>query len=320
MRTKDLVVGIPRAFSLLELLVVMAIISTLAALSLAGIAMVKQRAKIMEARQEMINLKLDIEEYQRVYNNRLPVSDKVIHTSVNGVSLGPRDFTFGTESGNNGGVLSDGKGQPLPLIRNMFTGFTIRGDPVNGYLPYDYQANNSEVISILYDIQTFPINGQPTVNAQHRYNPNKHAPSSLLKSSGTRSHGIGDDLVFRDPWGNPYIITFDLDGDGRSLDAFYGMATVSEFNAPANEVSTGFNSLVRGAPLPPLKSGGPNANFPNYLYPPNVHPTDRDGFKAHTGISIWSFGPDGKANTNPNNSASQKADEGDNKDNLLSWK
>ena len=37
----------------------------------------------------------------------------------------------------------------------------------------------------------------------------------------TNSPGIGPDFVFRDPWGSPYIITLDLNGDGKSDDCLY---------------------------------------------------------------------------------------------------
>jgi hypothetical protein len=33
--------------------------------------------------------------------------------------------------------------------------------------------------------------------------------------------GVGTDLVYRDPWGNPYIITLDLNYDEKARDACY---------------------------------------------------------------------------------------------------
>lgn len=38
---------------------------------------------------------------------------------------------------------------------------------------------------------------------------------------GTPPGISSDDYVFRDPWGNPYIITVDLDDDNKCKDAFY---------------------------------------------------------------------------------------------------
>jgi hypothetical protein len=38
-------------------------------------------------------------------------------------------------------------------------------------------------------------------------------------ASDTKSPGIGPDNVFRDPWGNPYIITLDLNQDQKCYDA-----------------------------------------------------------------------------------------------------
>jgi hypothetical protein len=40
-------------------------------------------------------------------------------------------------------------------------------------------------------------------------------------SGDTNSPGVGTDLVYRDPWGNPYIITMDLNYDEMCKDAFY---------------------------------------------------------------------------------------------------
>jgi hypothetical protein len=93
------------------------------------------------------------------------------------------------------------------------------------------------------------------------------------------------------------------------LDTFYRMAHVSEDPANNNSV-TGLQFLTR-VPQDP-----PNV----YTNGPTAHPGDRHGFAASAKIVVWSFGPDGKANFNLSNDTAQKADKGDNKDNVLSWK
>jgi hypothetical protein len=98
------------------------------------------------------------------------------------------------------------------------------------------------------------------------------------ESSG---HGVGPNGVYRDPWGNPYIISLDLNYDDKVRDAFYG-TDVSQDPANAN---LGLNGLV--------KEG-----------------TD---FIFNGRVMIWSFGPDGKAALNA------KANTGVNQDNILSW-
>jgi hypothetical protein len=34
--------------------------------------------------------------------------------------------------------------------------------------------------------------------------------------------GMGQDGVLRDPWGNPYIISLDMNDDDKTLDGYYG--------------------------------------------------------------------------------------------------
>ena len=46
-------------------------------------------------------------------------------------------------------------------------------------------------------------------------------------AGNTTSPGVGPDGVYRDPWGNPYIITIDLNYDDKARDAFYRNPTVS---------------------------------------------------------------------------------------------
>jgi len=97
--------------------------------------------------------------------------------------------------------------------------------------------------------------------------------------------GVGPDGVYRDPWGNPYVISLDLNFDEKTQDAIYRLDAVS-FQS-ANLEPVGFNGLVR--------AGGANS----YSFSGNV--------------MVWSLGPDGKS------SGSVNAKTGVNKDNILSW-
>ena len=153
-----------------------------------------------------------------------------------------------------------------------------------------YQANNSELIGILCDLVKFG-NGVDTPNADHARNPRRMQFLSVPFGGDTKSHGVGPDGVFRDPWGNPYIISLDLNRDGRCRDAFYCLASVSERRRGTNEIL----GLSRSKP------------------PPFSNDAGRDSFEAKTPVMVWSFGPDGKAD------ASAKADEGVNRDNVVSW-
>jgi hypothetical protein len=93
---------------------------------------------------------------------------------------------------------------------------------------------------------------------------------------------VGPDLVYRDPWGNPYVISMDLNYDEQCKDAFYCLDKVSH---------GGLNGLVN--------PDGPSATTGNWQY--------------HGKVMVWSAGPDGKID--PNSAATIGA----NKDNILSW-
>ena len=145
-------------------------------------------------------------------------------------SLTNRDFTFGTVGTGARSVISNGFGR---------------------------EANNSEVMRILMAIAG---NGRSPFDAAsgHLRNP-RNVVFLYAKFVGTTNSpgGVGPDDVYRDPWGNPYIITLDLNGDGQCDDCIYH---------------------VKGR------------------------------------ISVWSFGPDGKA------SAGERPDVGVNKDNVVTAK
>ena len=153
-----------------------------------------------------------------------------------------------------------------------------------------YQANNSEVMAIIMDSDRFS-DGRPTINANHSLNPRNIVCLVLRMASNTNSPGLGPDFVYRDPWGHPYIITIDINGDKKCRDAFYKLVSVSE-----NASVLGSKSYLLRAP------------------PPYDSDEARDSFEVpNVTVTIWSFGPDGKADK------TQKANEGVNKDNLTSW-
>jgi prepilin-type N-terminal cleavage/methylation domain-containing protein len=296
--------GRQQGFTLVELLVVIGIIGLLASILVPVLAGMKQKGKITQARHDISSLVQAIQEY-RTHYSRAPVSANAETSSAGNVQLGPADFTFGTVNSTRTGTLTDRNNQPLVLIQN-----TIEYD-IPGLLPYVYQANNSEVISILTDTEFLRVaNQQPTANRGHTRNPQQKVFLRAPQASGTVSHGVGDDLVFRDPWSNPYIITLSIAGKDECSDAFYRMAHVSERFAPDDDSSSGFNGLVRSVP----------AGNPPFSCHPSAHGGGRSIFKAPGAAAVWSFGPDGKANFNWDNSPDHKANTGDNADNILSWK
>ena len=238
------------AFTLVELLVIIAIIAVLAALLLPVGGGPRRAGKIARARMETGMISASIAAYQGTYG-RFPVSSNVVNLAAAAKS----DFTYGG-----------------PALK------TVLG-------PGNWTADNSEVMAILLDLENYG-NGTPTINKDHVMNPLRTKYLNANMVNDTNSAGIGKDGIYRDPWGNPYIISLDLDNDGNCRDAFYGLRAVSQQDGP-----TGFNGLVNSRD--PAGAG--------------------DNFACTNAIMVWSLGPDIRASTN------QAANAGPNKDNILSW-
>ena len=249
-------------FTLVELLAVIAIIGILAGLLLPVLHVAVTHAKIVKAHTEALDLVTAIQAYDSAYG-RFPVSPAAQNQAVanaNNLRNPNGDFTYG---GN-------------------FSG--------NAVFTLGYQVTNAEVIAILMDITTYPNNGAPTINTNHVKNPQQRVFLNAKMSGynpaagGLPLGGVGTDLVYRDPWGNPYVISMDLNYDGMCQDAFYCQWSVSHQSGTA-----GWNGLV--------SSGIAN----------------QSDFKYRGTVMVWSAGPDGKIDP------TAPANQGFNKDNVLSW-
>lgn len=262
-----------RGFTLIELLVVISIIAILAGLLLPALARAKAVAKVAKAKTEITGIVSAISKYEADYS-RYPASKKA-REGIDDATC--PDFTYGTmraRPSGAGSVSLKRKRNPdqdyVPAVQN--TGMSK-----------DYQNDNSEVMAALLDIERFR-NNDPTWNASHAMNPNKIPYLNVKEVSGsTATPGVGEDGVYRDPWGNPYMVTLDLNGDNRCRDAFYRLTAVSR-----ESLNKGFNGL-----------NNPSGTL--------------DGFEANKPIMVWSFGPDGFID------ATVSATKLRNKDNILSW-
>ena len=137
-----------------------------------------------------------------------------------------------------------------------------------------YTTNNSEVMDVLLNLDS-------GVNSGNVMNTKRTQFLSAKKVSDVNTPGVGPDGVYRDPWGNPYIITIDANNDGKARDAFYKLSAVS---------IDGINGLIK-----------------------TVLPDNTTVYEVNSPVAVWSAGPDRMIDTN------SPANKGANKDNIVSW-
>ena len=258
----------PRAgFTLVELLTVIAIIAILAAMLLPVLSAARTHAQRVKAHLEAVDIATAIEKYDSDYG-RFPVSSAVQ------AAAGTNDFTYGW------------------VFNTPTASFQVETYNGSGTI-----LSNAEVIGILMDVTNY-ANGQPVLaNMNHQKNPQRtiflNAKGSGYDPAvpGPAEAGVDVTGVYRDPWGNPYVISLDLGYDESCRDSFYCLKNVSQDNG-----QTGFNGLVNPDP------GGTT-----------------DKFLYHGKVMVWSAGPDGKIDTTAVSPGRGSANSGVNKDNVVSW-
>jgi len=235
-----------KGFTLIELLVVIAIIGILAAMLLTGISTMKIIAQKTRASVEISQIVSAINKYEADYN-RFPIARAAMNSAV----VNNDDFTYG-------GTLQRPPG--------WF--YTVQASGT-------YTTNNSEVMAVLLNLDS-------GVNSGNVMNTKRTPFLSAKMVSDVNAPGVGPDGVYRDPWGNPYMITIDANNDGKARDAFYQLSAVSIGN---------INGLIK-----------------------TVLPNNTPVYEVNSPIAVWSAGPDRMIDTN------SPADKGANKDNIVSWK
>jgi prepilin-type N-terminal cleavage/methylation domain-containing protein len=270
-----------RGFTLIELLVVISIIAILAALLLPALAGAKKKAQAKRAQLETINIVGAIHNYESDYS-KFPVSSVGTPTAMSEATKNGEDFTFGTAGVNcvgPGGLVGPGSGFMTPA----------GAYPIVMPSTVGYNTNNAEVMAALLDVEAWP-NGTPTINKDHVKNPQKTTYLRANMAGDSKSPGIGQDGTYRDPWGNPYIITVDLNYDDKARDIFYRLYDVSADKTDGNATKRGLNGLIP-------KGTGATAVY-----------------ELNGPVMVWSAGPDKLIDPkSPSNL-------GANKDNIVSWK
>jgi hypothetical protein len=127
----------------------------------------------------------------------------------------------------------------LPAVGSNLTcdvTFGIGTGDIRGF----HKIDGTSLVSVNSDLMVVLMDIDAGINAKHAMNPLRHWYFEPKSVNDTKSHGISlVDQEFRDPYGNPYVISMDANGDGKVRDAVYAEAVAF----PTNAVGSATNAI-----------------------------------------------------------------------------
>ena len=180
-----------RAFTLIEILTVVAIIAILAGIMVPTISRARVRAKVAMARLECSNLASAIKSYHAEYS-RFPTAYGQMANTVGG------DITFNCPLG-----MKHPTGDPMDANPNSKS---------------EIGPLNSDLVAILLSVEGVGTNPPNKGNSR---NPKKRVFFDGKMANDIGKPGVGPDGILRDVFGSPYIVTVDFDGDNDCEDRLY---------------------------------------------------------------------------------------------------
>ena len=245
-------------------MVVVVIIAILISILLPVLARQRTNAKAKLARLDCSTIAQAITQYNLDNIGRFPIERGVAPNTDGG------DITF---SGHN-------NPKPNVLLENDQEWKDGKG------------PSNAQIMIILSGLEGMGDNAD--INRGHSRNIKKINFLGMKKFAENNSTpGVGPNGIFRDPFGNPYVVTVDKNGDDKCWDMLYGKKAVSE---------------DPGDPGAPIGAHGLKKH--------------EDGYVLMSKAMVWSAGPDRYASDQHkalNEEFELSGFKGTNDDNIIGW-